>query len=199
MSTIRTSGINYEPTAAKPVSNKWELAPQDFNHVDGDGGAISTLHLELKAQAKFGDTPIDLISPFAACGSACRTRTTAVPGVRDVEILRFAKDGFSPLSGTTGRMGLAALGAIHKFRQAFGSADGPFGVTWLVTMEEGHALAGVLRNTQVDETGAVVGGNLVMGGRMVLTHKPSWETAPQRLLSRKEPLFEAVVSSWPVS
>jgi hypothetical protein len=92
------------------------------------------------------------------------------------------------LKNFTGRIGSALTGNPKK----------PAGIEWLVTMEDGNPLQGWV-STSVHDKERKGLAKLRMGGRMIITYRSDFDPIPQRLLSRKEPIFEGLVANWPPS
>lgn len=193
MPILRTSGVNYEPTAAKvlgaqPLTAAFGLDPLE----PPDTQKISTLHLSIDVRASMLGEPVDIYSARNTCGSGCRAGY--VPGpIHEVEILRFAKQGHSDFSPPG--IGGLFFGALRWMKRLSGAADPHVGFKWLITMEDGYPLKGTVGSQVLSSPGQ--SGELRLGGRMVIVYQPDNGIPPVRLLSRKEPILSGSVSAWP--
>ncbi|MCV0439050.1 MAG: hypothetical protein K5880_10485 [Hydrogenophaga sp.] len=204
MPLLRTTGVNVAPVGINTAADDGSVASAFEPLAQASEFETSSLHLALTASALYNGQPVNLNSEVTACGSQCRKSHSVSPEVavslaaggvvsESVEILRFAKHGFAPLA-PAGPMRLA-VGLANVTRRAKSLlADEPYqpiGAQWLVHMEDGFVMAGeVTRSSQTAM-------KLRMGGRMILTLQPDGASAPHRLRSRKEPIFETQIHHWP--
>lgn len=175
---IQTGGINY-PITGRAQANVLTGTIHDVSAATDT--SVSTLHLEMRLKAEIGGHIVDLISPMANCGSACRKNAANA-----VDIVRFAKDGsldrgFLPFASS-----LRAF--FRDFRLASPRMD------WLVTMQQGAFMVGAV---SFDTLASGQPAQLTLHGRMLVQVQLSAGAPPVRLLSRAEPHFAGMVKEWP--
>jgi hypothetical protein len=175
---IQTGGINYRVSRALATTTGAIQAT-----ATAADPLISTLHINMMLRAEISGRVVELASPMAACGSACRRDVSG-----NVDILRFAKNGSGPIPGGAG---VIASGAGPLFR-ALGFPEPR--LQWLVTMQQGALMLGT-----ADVTALAAGqpAEFTLHGRMLLQYQllPGGERV--RLLSRSEPFFSGTVTQWP--
>jgi len=195
---VSTSGINYDTPKEEIYLERGKLVKlKSLIKKEED---ISTLHLDLNVDAEFNGNIINMHSSTQACGSGCRRKFIEFYENGEiknlVEILRFAKSGRSAYkpNGLHGlliklyNLSTIILSPITKQYR-------PFGIDWLVTMEDGYNLKGSI--TKGVNNQKSINGTLTLGGRMIITYQTNNDKAPIILKSRKEPILSGKVDCWP--
>ncbi len=203
MALFQSSGINITPDAVNEASPDGTF-PAALAAPGPQAGQYQTssLHLGINITADFDGEEIEMGVAPGTCGSGCRALVApsllaGADGDAEVEILRFAKHGravFKP-RGLKG-LGIQMANFMRRIRaNVTNRPNDPIGATWLVSMEDGFPLTGAVSRTVLNSSPTP--GRLKLGGRMVITLQTDRDSAPRRLKSKKEPILEGAVQSWP--